>query len=66
MLVGLQDNPSMLDTLKTSCLLKRSFMFILKKEMTECTSFTVVNSAVTGSKITKLTHNVAKSSQMNF
>ena len=40
--------------------------FILKKETMGCTSFTFINSRVTGPKFTKFTRSVAESSQMNF
>jgi len=41
-------------------------MFILKKETTGCTSLSMFNSGITGPKFTKVTHSVARSSQINL
>jgi len=40
--------------------------FTLKKETTGCTSLPILNFIFTGSKFTKFTHNVARSSQITF
>jgi len=41
-------------------------MFVLKKEMSGCTTLAILHSGLTVPKFTKFANNVARSSQMDF